>query len=300
MKTSVHQSSRRPGPPVKRLLLPGVIFVAIITQIPFIGTLYYAFHEWNLMRPGNGVSFNGIGNFKKVLTTPAFWEVVGNTVFLISVTLVVCLVFGLLLALLLNRNFFGKAIVRTMLVTPFFVMPAVSGIVWKTMALNPSFGLVAYFCELFGLPPVDLMGNHPLAMIIVMVAWNWIPFFMLVLLAGLQSVPEELIEASMLDGAGRIRQLFSVIIPQLLKYIEIVVLLGFIFISQAFGEIYVSTNGGPGYASTNLTFYVYRVGFQGWDIGTASAVGVIIVVIMIVVMTLLFRLLRRTLGGELK
>lgn len=287
------------APPVRRLLWPSIIFVALITQIPFLVTIYYSLHDWNLMRPDKGITFSGIRNYAKILSDAAFYEVLGNTFLLTGGALIVCLVVGLVFSLLMNRDFFGKGIVRTMLVSPFFIMPAVAGIVWKTMLLNPSFGLTAYFASLFHFPLIDWLASYPLMTIVLMVAWQWIPFFMLILLAGLQSVPDDVMEAAHLDGANALQRFQHVILPHLLKYIEVAVLLGLIFIMQTFGEIYVTTAGGPGYASTNLPYFVYRVGFQGWDVGGASAVGVIIVLMTIVLMTALFKFLRKTFQGEL-
>jgi sorbitol/mannitol transport system permease protein len=286
-------------PPTRLLLWPSIIFVAVLTQIPFLITIYFSFHSWNLMRPDKGIVFSGLRNFTNILGDSTFWEVLGNTFILTVSALVLCLLLGMGISLLLNRDFWAKGIVRTMFVSPFFIMPAVSGIIWKTMFLNPSFGLFAYVTELFGGKPVDWLGQYPLFTIICIVTWQWAPFFMLVLLAGLQSVSKELIEAAMLDGATKLYQFIHVTIPHLLKYIEVATLLGLIFIMQTFGEIYVATSGGPGYASTNLAFYVYRIGFQAWDVGGASALGVIIVVLTLVFMTILFRFLRKIFKGEL-
>jgi sorbitol/mannitol transport system permease protein len=301
MKSYSNTAKRKGGtePLVRGLLWPSIVFVALITQIPFLVTIYLSVHDWNLMRPDKGIVFSGLSNFVHILGEAAFWEVLKNTFLITVLGLGLCLACGMGLALLLNREFFAKGIIRTMFVSPFFIMPAVSGIVWKTVILNPNFGFSAYLLAKLGLPSVDWLGQYPLETIIFVVAWQWIPFFMLVLLAGLQSVSHDLMEASLLDGATRIQQFFYVTIPHLLRYIEVASLLGLIFIMQTFGEIYVTTSGGPGYASTNLPFYLYRIGFQGWDIGGASAVGVIIVILTTIFMTVLFKLLRRTFGGEL-
>lgn len=286
-------------PPVRRLLWPGILIVAVITQIPFLVTIYYSLHSWNLMRPDRGMAFSGLRNYSKILLDASFYEVLWNTFVLTGGTLIVCLVMGLIFSMLMNRDFAGKGVVRTMLVSPFFIMPAVAGIVWKTMLLNPSFGLTAYFASVFHVPVIDWLASYPLTTIMLLIAWQWIPFFMLILLAGLQSVPDDVMEAAHLDGASALQRFNNVIFPHLLKYVEVAMLLGLIFIMQTFGEIYVTTAGGPGFASTNLPYFVYRIGFQGWDVGGASAVGVIIVFITIVLMALLFKFLRRTFQGEL-
>ncbi|MEN1966673.1 sugar ABC transporter permease [Lentibacillus sp. N15] len=285
-------------PPVKRLILPSAIYLIIITQIPFLITIYYSFQDWNLLRPDKGIVFKGLANFKKILTSSSFYQVFGNTVTLTVAVLIICFLLGFVFALLMNRNFFAKGIVRTMFITPFFVMPTVSAIVWKTLMYNPNFGLSSYFANVFGQAPIDWLSAHPLTSIILIVSWMWTPFFMLILLAGLQSLPVELIEAAQLDGANKISQFIHVTIPHLVRYIEVVLLLGLMFILQVFGEIYVTTAGGPGYASTNLSFLVYRAGFQNWDIGEASAVGVVTVILTIVMMMFMFKVLRRMFREE--
>jgi len=287
------------SPPTKRLLWPSIIYICVITQVPFLMTLYYSVHNWNIMRPDKGIVFAGFSNFIDIIGSVEFWVVLKNTFVLTIVSLFLCLLLGLILALLMNRDFLGKGIARTLIIAPFFVMPAVSGIVWKTMILNPNFGFSAYIFQLFGGQSPDWLGRYPLETIMCLLIWQWTPFFMLVLLAGLQSVSQELIEASHLDGATRFQQFTHVIIPHLLRYIEVAALLGLISIMQAFGEIYVTTSGGPGYASTNLTFYLYRLGFQNWDIGKASALGVIIVILTTILMMILFKFLRKRFGGEL-
>ncbi|TFJ93285.1 sugar ABC transporter permease [Lentibacillus salicampi] len=285
-------------PPVKRLIWPSAIYLIIMTQIPFLITIYYSFQDWNLMRPDQGVVFTGLANFKNILTSSSFYQVFGNTVLLTTAVLVICFLLGFAFALLMNRNFFGKGIVRTIFITPFFVMPTVSAIVWKTLMYNPNFGMSSYFAHVFGKAPIDWLSAHPLLSIILIVSWMWTPFFMLILLAGLQSLPAELIEAAQLDGANKMGQFIHVTIPHLFRYIEVVLLLGLMFILQVFGEIYVTTAGGPGYASTNLSFLVYRIGFQNWDIGEASAVGVLTVILTIIMMLFMFRLLRRMFREE--
>ncbi len=298
MKAATQQRKNLNQPPIKRLILPSAIFLIIMTQIPFLITIYYSFQDWNIMRPDKGIQFTGLSNFKKVLTDPGFYQVLKNTAVLTLAVLIICFILGFALALLMNRHFLGKGLVRTMFITPFFVMPTVSAIIWKTLVYNPNFGFSSYFAEVFGKAPIDWLSQHPLLSIILIVSWMWIPFFMLILLAGLQSLPSELIEAAQLDGANKIQQFINVTIPHLVRYIEVVVLLGLMFILQVFGEIYVTTSGGPGFASTNLSFLVYRTGFQNWDIGRASAVGVITVILTIIMMMFMIKVLRRMFREE--
>jgi len=273
--------------------------VAIMTQIPFIVTIYYSLQNWNILRPALGRHFVGLSNFLTVFTSSDFLGVLLNTFILTITSMILCLILGLSFALLMNRNFFAKGLVRTMFVSPFFIMPAVAGIVWKTLVYNPSFGMTSYMAHVFGTQPVEWLSGHPLTAIIIIVTWQWSPFFMLVLLAGLQSLPSDQLEASELDGASKWQQLYYVILPHLMRYFEVVTMLGLIFILQIFGQIYVTTSGGPGYASTNMNFLTYRRAFQDWNIGLASSVGVIAVILKIIVMMLLFTVLRRRFKEEL-
>jgi len=286
-------------PPVKRLLYPGLIFVALVTQIPFIMTIYFSLHSWNVVRPDLGIHFVGLANYLHYFTQPQFYTVLKNTLILTFGALILCLVLGIIFALLMNRQFFAKGIVRTMFVSPFFVMPAVAGIVWKTMVVNPNYGFSAYFGKLTHSVPIDWLGQHPLFIVVLIVTWLWTPFFMLVLLAGLQSLPQDLLEAAEIDGANKGQQLLYIVLPHLLNYFEVVIMLGLIFILQVFGEIFVTTSGGPGYASTNLSYYTYREGFQNWEIGGASTIGVITVILTMIVMTFLFSFMRRRFKEEL-
>ncbi|HEU5140887.1 MAG TPA: sugar ABC transporter permease [Bacillales bacterium] len=301
-QTTLAQSKplkKKSGPPVKRLIWPGIIFVAIMTQIPFIVTIYYSLQEWNILRPAQGIQFVGLSNFIEALTSSHFLHVVLNTFILTFCSIILCLILGMAFALMLNRNFFAKGLVRTMMVSPFFVMPAVAGIVWKTMVFDPSFGFSYFIANVTATQPIEWLSHYPLVAIIMIITWQWAPFFMLVLLAGLQSLPQDQLEAASLDGASNTQKIVYVIIPHLFRYLEVVTMLGLIFILQIFGQIYVTTSGGPGFSSTNLTFLTYRDAFQNWEIGMGSAVGVIAVIITLIVMMFLFNILRRRFKEEL-
>lgn len=297
--TITQKNRTKTGPPVKRLIWPGIVFVAFMTQIPFLLTIYLSFQKWNLLRPDLGMVFNGLSNFVSIVTKGSFLLVLRNTLFLTMGSLILCLIFGVAFALLLNRRFFARGLVRTLFISPFFVMPTVAGIVWKTMVLNPSFGLNSWLADVFGQQAVGWLSQHPLLSIMMIVVWQWAPFFMLVLLAGLQSLPDDQLEAAEIDGASPMQKLINVVLPHLMRYFEIVIMLGIMFILQIFGQIYVTTTGGPGYASTNLTFLTFREGFQNWEVGQASAVGVVAVIFTIFIMLILFFVLRRRFKEEL-
>jgi sorbitol/mannitol transport system permease protein len=284
-------ASRKRTPGVL-LLAPALIYLVVMTQVPFLLTLYYSFHSWNLMQPLLGIRFVGLANYAQiVLHDPIFRTVVVNTVVLTGSLLVLTILLGLVLALLLTRSFPGRAVVRTLLITPFLIMPTVSAVMWKNMLMNPVYGLLDYVLRSAGLPGPDWLATYPMPSVIAIVAWEWTPFMMLILLAGLQSIPLELLDAARADGAGPLGVFRFVTLPHLGVYFQIAILLGTIYLVQVFGEIFVATSGGPGIATTNLPYYIYLTGFQYWTIGSASAMGVITVVLTMFAAMGFFRIL---------
>jgi sorbitol/mannitol transport system permease protein len=201
----------------------------------------------------------------------------------------------MLLAMLLNRQFRGRGVARTLLITPFLIMPTVSAVMWKNMLLNPAFGLINSFLVALGGPRVDWINEYPMASIIAIVTWEWTPFMMLILLAGLQSLAQEHLEAAQIDGAGPVQTFYYIILPHLNRYIEIGVLLEVLFVLNIFGEIFVTTTGGPATDTTTLTFDIYLEAFKRWNVGRASAYGVVAVIFANIITVFFLRIIR---GGS--
>jgi sorbitol/mannitol transport system permease protein len=255
-------------------------------------TLVLSVLKWVVVRPDLGITFTGLGNYLSVLSNLEFYGVILNTVIMTVATISLCTVFGLVFALLLNRKFFGVNVIRTLFIAPFFVMDAVTGIVWKTLILHPSFGINGVLAGALGLPPIDFLGHYPMFTVVMLVSWQWTPFFGLILLAGFQSIPEEILESAKVDGAGWWRTILQIKIPAIVNHIEVAVMLGLIFILKIFGTIYVTTSGGPGTDSTNLPYLVYRTGFYRWDEGRATAMAILTVILTLVAITAVFRFVR--------
>lgn len=273
----------------RTLLYPTLIIVAIITQIPFLLTIYLSFQAWNLTRPDLGRLFNGFGNYTQEVFSAQFATILLQTLAITGISLVICCAVGLVLALLLNRDFFGKGLVQTLLVTPFFIMPVVTGLIWKNELFSPNFGILTWLAGVVGFENFNPMANQALFMVSTMISWQWEPLFMLVLLAGLQAIPEEEKEAARLDGCTRFMVFRFIELPYLYPYYRMVILLGTIFILQAFGEIYVGTAGGPGTSSMNLQYLTYDTAVVGTQVGAASAIGVGTLIITLVILTTLMR-----------
>lgn len=274
------------------LPLPAILFMVVVTQVPLVVTLGFSLERWNLLRPQRR-KFQGFDNYPDVLSDPNFFTIILNTLIITVSVVVVTLVLGILLALLLNRDFAGKGIVRTMLITPFLIMPTVSAVLWKNVLFNPAFGLLAALAAMLGLPRPDMLQDYAMFSVVVVTVWQWTPFMMLILLAGLQSLDHDQIEAAQIDGGGPIVLFRYIILPHLQRYIELAVLMETLFILSVFGVIFVLTSGGPGIQTTNLSYGIYQEAFQRWDIGEASAMGIFAIILANIVVLFFVRVLRR-------
>ena len=228
------------------------------------------------------------------------------TTLLLTVTVVlVSLVLGLALALLLDRQFLGRGVVRTMLIAPFLLVPVAAALLWKHVLLNASYGLVNGVADgsvgpvrLADPPQVAWVSTFPLLSIEVALIWQWTPFMMLILLAGLQSMPQDAVEAANVDGASSVQVFRHITFPHLRRYLELGALLGSIYIVQNFDAVFTITQGGLGTA--NLPYTIYRTFFQAQNYGLASAMGVLTVIGTIVIATFALRVLSSPLRrGEL-
>ena len=284
-----------PGNPTsaRRLLaLPAVLYLVVLTQVPLALTLFHSVYRWNLLRPETRV-FAGLGSYAAVVRDPAFCPVLRTTVVLTASVIALTFGIGLGLALLLHREFPGRNLARTLAITPFLLMPTVSAVLWKNVLLDPTFGLISVGAAAMGLGSVDPLTSYPLASVIAIMTWEWTPFMMLILLAGLQSLPEEQLEAARIDGARSITTFRFIILPHLRRYAEVAVLLEVLFVLSLFAEIFVATSGGPGLATTNLTYQIFREAFERWNIGRASALGVLAVLFANAILLLFARVLHR-------
>jgi len=222
----------------------------------------------------------------------------GQTLQLVLGSTILALVGGTILALLLNRPIRGRNVLRGIAIVPFLVTPTVMALIWKDLFLSPTSGMVNWLLHFLGIPNVAWFSTFPLQSIIFIVAWEWTPFVMLVILAGLQAIPGEVLEAAKVDGANAFTTFWRVVFPLLRKPYEIAVLFGTIFIFQTFGEIYVTTAGGPGNSTNTLPYYTYRTALVAFQIGQAAALGVIGVIVAILVARGMLRLMTEQTASE--
>jgi sorbitol/mannitol transport system permease protein len=281
-------------------LLPALLFAIAITQLPFLVSIYYSFTNLKDRTQSlipEQTKFVGFDNYRAIFDDPFFRQAVWTSVKMTVLAVVLSLVFGTLFAILLDRRFVGQGLVRTLLITPFLLMPVVAALIWKQQMFSSLFGILNKVLNFVGLNSVAFISDHPLGSIVTVLVWQWTPFMMLIMLAGLQSQPSDVLEAANVDGArpfGIFRQLT---LPHLRRYLELGALLGCIYIVQAFDAIDVMTGGGPG--STNVPYFVYQESIGGgFRYGSASAYAIVVVIFSIVIATFALRVLSGLLKDE--
>ncbi len=272
------------------LVLPALVVTVVLTQVPFVVTLVFSLQNYNLLRPAEH-GFAGLANYVEVVTDPDFYSSLFATVVITGGTVVLSVLLGLLLAVLLNRKFRGRWLARTLLITPFLVMPAAAALVWKWSMLDSTAGILNWAITAVGLPPVAWNTDLPVVTVVMVLTWQYTPFMMLILLAGLQSQDSQVLEAAAVDGAGRFRTFTTMTLPHLRQYVELSVLLGGVMLLQAFDPIAIMTKGAGG--TKTISYLLYEKAFVGLDVGQAAAYGVIAVIITIVVASVALRLLFR-------
>jgi len=289
-RDSATSVSRRDSWARRLPLLPAFIYVFLVTQIPFVLTIYYSFFSWNLLKPGS-FKFSGLDNYLTLVTDESVRIAVWNTVLLTASVIAISVILGMAVAMLLNSEIFGKGLMRTLMIAPFLIMPTAGALIWKHTLLNPLYGLLPYVLAPFGLGRVDWVGQFPMVTVVTVEVWRWTPFMMLIILAGLQSQNPEVLEAARVDGANAFQSFRRITLPLARPFIELGALLGSLFVVQTYDSIYMLTYGGPGEDTTNIPFLLYKVAFQGYSIGQASAIGVVAVIFTIIIATFALRTL---------
>jgi len=274
-------------------LLPALVYMIAITQLPFLVSIYSSFT--NLKDKTQSLipeptRFIGIDNYKQIFNDPFFRQAVWTSVKMTVLAVLLSLIIGTLFAMLLDRKFLGQGFIRTLLITPFLLMPVVAALIWKQQMFSSLFGVLNKALNFLGFNSVAFISDHPLGSIVTVLVWQWTPFMMLIVLAGLQSQPSDVLEAANVDGANGFGIFRQLTLPHLRPYLELGALLGSIFIVQAFDAIDVMTGGGPG--STNIPYYVYQESIGGgFRYGSASAYAIVVVIFSIIIATFALRVL---------
>ncbi len=282
-KDSTRPSGKARGRAPFLFLAPAIIVVFAVLIFPIIFSLFVSTYHWPLSEGAGARTFVGFGNYIGLTKDPEFWNSLKLQLGFIFIAIPIELVFGFAAALLLNREFFGSRVVRSLLLLPVFFLPILSGMTWRFM-LQPRYGPLNALIVRLGGPEVSWLGNPVTAYVAIIIqdVWRMWPFMFMLLYAGLTAIPQELMEAAEIDGAGFWRKMGSLTIPLLTPTILTAVLLRIIDALRVFSEVYVMTEGGPGSATMLFSLYTQRQAFGYQKVGMASAMAIFLLIISIV------------------
>ena len=286
-------------------MAPAVFLLLVWMLVPLSLTLIFSFKRfmplrgdriesgWDWVTFFPSLDWVGFENFSRFVNASSFWPAVQTTLVIVGGVLAVCVIFGTLLALLLDQPMWGQGIVRILIIAPFFVMPTVSALVWKNMFMDPVNGLFAHLWRAFGAEPVVWLSNAPIFSIILIVSWQWLPFATLILLTAIQSLDSEQLEAAEMDGANPLARFYFIVLPHLSRAITIVILIQTIFLLAIFAEIFVTTGGAFG--TRTLTYLIYQRVLESQNVGLGSAGGVYAIILANIVALFLMRIVGKNL-----
>ncbi len=274
-------------------VLPAFIVVLVMTQVPFVLTIIYSTLRWNLTRPDLKIRFAGIDNYLYFLKNPEFYSIVWQTVLMTVSALVLCTLVGFIMSILLDNAIPGINIARTLILGPFFIMSTASGVIWKTTILNTTFGWYGVIAKSLGLQPVALLDYYPIPVIVLLFSWQWMPFFVLIILSGLQGISSDVMDSMKVDGTNWFQATFFIKLPMIITHMSVAVMLGLIFIVKEFGLILVTTAGGPGTSSYTLPYYVYMQVFNASNVGRAGALATMTVILTLVAVNVLYSYIKK-------
>ena len=278
----------------KLMIAPTMIILALFIIFPTLFTLYNSLHSWNLASPQFGRHFVGLDNFISMLTDPRFYNALYNSLRISFASLFVEFTLGFFIALLLARGFRGSKIIRAGMLLPTMITPVVASFMWL-LIFNADYGILRHFFESIGVVPAPLMladNRFAWLSIVITNAWQWTPFVALLLLAGMLSVPVDIIEASAVDGASKFKQMIKIILPCMKSVALVALLIRLMDSFRLFEPIFILTRGGPGIETETLTFLIFREGFNFFEMGYASTLALLLLVVITVFSQILVRIVK--------
>ncbi len=268
-------------------LLPAYGAIIAVVGIPTLYSLYLSFHQWKLTTFKRGVPFVGFDNYSKALSDDAFWHSMQVTLIFTLVALTLEIVLGVGLAVLMDQDFRGRRTARILLLLPMFVTNVVIGLIWRIL-LSYDFGVVNWALSLFGLPKVAWLGDPTLALwsLIVIDVWNTTAFVALIVLAGLQGIPDEPRQAARVDGASSWQVFRLITLPLLRPVLLVAVIWRTIDLFRIFDVVFSLTGGGPYNATETISLYAYNEGFASFNLGFASAISYLIIIGLVIILAI--------------
>jgi multiple sugar transport system permease protein len=275
------------------LLMPAMVFLGIMSIVPLLYSILLSLRSLVLTRPQTD-TFVGFENYISLLNDAKFWLALGRTGYYVLTSVAVSFLLGLGIALLLNIDIKGKFIYRSLLIIPMALPPIVTGFTFRFM-YNFDFGIINHFLETIGLAKVPFLATSATSLSSVAVAdiWHWTPFMVLVLLAGLEVIPESLYEAGRIDGATKPQLFFHITLPFIRPVILVALLIRMMDAFREFDKIFIMTRGGPGESSETLSLYVWKKGLSFFEISQATAMSIVLLVIILLCSRLLVLVLQK-------
>jgi multiple sugar transport system permease protein len=276
------------------LVLPALVLLAGVMVYPILYGLYLSLFDFRMTQSMNWV-FIGLGNYRKLFfQSPDFLNAIGVSLRFALMTIALEFGIGLGLAVLLNLEFPWRALFRTLVLLPLMVPPLVSGLLWRVM-YDHEFGVLSFFVRALGGDPPVFLGDRNLALpaVVITEVWRATPFMTLVLLAALQAVPHELHEAAQVDGAGRFAAFRFITFPLILPVVLVALLFRTVDVLRTFDLVYLLTHGGPGSRTEVVGMYIYRYGFESFNMGITSATSILLFLLTLVVCLVYLRLIVR-------
>ena len=262
----------------KLILTPTIAVLLLWIVIPLSLTIYYSFQNYNML-DGSPTGYTGWMNYEFFIFDEAFYDAILNTFLIVLSLLLITVFFGFLFASLLNSDIFLSNFIKLLYISPFLIIPSVSALLWKNLMMDPINGFGTFLLNILNFEGIDFLNEYPLGSIITMLSWTWVPFSTLLILTSLKSIDKSIIESAKIDGANHFQISLFIILPNILRSINIIILIETIFFLAVFAEISIATNGGPGTETTNLPFLIFQKGLQNFDVGESSAGGLIAVVL---------------------
>jgi len=270
------------------LILPSLLLLVSIILYPLGFSLYYSFQNWNLQITPVPLGFVGLANYANALRDPTFVDSLINTLKISIMATAIEFTLGLGIALLLSLNLRGGNVVRAVLIMPTTVAPIVAGFLFRYLYYTD--GLISYLLSSIGvsIPKQGILGSPLTAIwgIIFTDVWEWTPFFAIILLAGLQSISAEIIEAARVDGASFFRVFWHIMLPSLRFVASIIIMIRFMQVFNLFDIVYVETMGGPGTSTRTLSYNLYYEGLVNYNIGYSTAIAWIMIITIAIIINL--------------
>ena len=288
MATQHSQSAAR------MMMAPAVVLLLGWMLVPLTMTLFFSFKKYLPLRGGD-LGWVGFDNYVRFVSSSAFWPAVGTTLIIVGGVLVITVLLGVALALLLDQPVWGQGVVRILVIAPFFVMPTVSGLVWKNMFMDPVNGFFAHLWRFLGAEPIQWLSQASMPSLVMIISWQWLPFATLILLTAIQSLDTEQLEAAEMDGARPVGRFWFIILPHLARAITVVILIQTIFLLSIFAEIFVTTAGAFG--TKTLTYLIFQRVLESQNVGLGSAGGVYAIILANIVAVFLLRVVGKNLDA---